>query len=231
MAANVIISTASVPSDYCPPSIQTAWPFLVTLLSAQLEGSTNTFNYGKTTPAPEDQGKPWLRLNSDNTPDRWYVFTNGAWLAPHSSAEGTIILYEGTEASIDTFDGGEAGVIASTTGPMWAKVSGMEGRFPVFPGTLGTTVIGVNSTGGVHEVTLTEPHIPKHTHEIKYNSQQDVGVDTNRIRHLLTQSGSLEFETKSWGGDVDGNTVAHTNLPPYVGKWFLKKTARKYYRI
>lgn len=235
MSQPVTISSASVPTDYCPSTLQTAWPFLVGLLSAELAGENATYVKGPTTPAsPDDQDKPWLRLNSDGTMDRWYVYHGGVWIARHPFPTGAIIIYDGAEASIDTYDGGEAGTVTATTGPMWERVTALNARFPLGVGTLPSgTAVAVTNTGGEEKHTLIEEEIPAHTHALHYTpnhaTDNGAGPDIEVFRTATASDPSLSPD--SFGGDADNETVAHNTMPPYYTVFFLKKTARQFYRL
>lgn len=229
MGQPVSITTASVPDAFCAGSLSTTWPFLVSLLSAELTGSASTFSFGSSTPAPEDQDKPWFRTNTDGSPDRWYVFANGAWLSRHPMEPGSVIMYQGTEASIETFDGGEAGVVTATSGPMWAKVADFNGRFPIGPGTLPSgLLIAIGDTGGLEEVTLGIPELPSHTHDVKqFRAPVQQGSGSSPLFHTNLGAGSLESITVS---EATGDSEAHNNIPPFKSIWFIVKTARLNYR-
>lgn len=233
MGAPVTISTASVPAEHCVRPVQEEWPFLVSLLTAELSGSNNTFNYGPTTPAPDDQNKPWFKTDASGNPDRWYVYSGGQWLSKHPDAAGKVIMYEGTEGSIDTFDGGEAGTVTATTGPMWEKVSAANGRFPVGPGTIGSTTIAVGGTGGTGEHTLTLDEIPSHSHTITGRAYIATG-NLTPVKPIIDDdyaSVDLVVNTGTAGGQPDGTTKAVNTLPPYLGIWLIRKTARTHYRV
>lgn len=229
---NINISTASVPDDYCPGDIKSTWPFLAGLLSADLTGNLNTFNYGADTPAPDDQDKPWLKLDASGNPDKWYVFANGNWVSRHPVAAGTIIIYDGAVGTIDTFDGGEAGAITATTGPMWERVTALDAKFPLGIGTLpSTTVVAVAGTGGVETHVLTREELPAEripTESVMRTNVQDGGGADVYAPDTTTGSfvTNAPLHTEELG---DGD--AHTNMPPFYGVIFLRKTARTQYRI
>lgn len=232
MSQPVTISTAQVPSTYCPSGIQTDWPFLVSLLAA--ETNCSAYNFGPTVPGPDDQDKPWLRTDpTTGLVDRWYVFVGGDWVAKHPTAAGTIIMWEGAEGSIPTFDGGEAGIVTATTGPMWEKVSQMDGRFPMGPGTLPSgAIVAVTNTGGEerHELALTE--IPNHDHALGGISVVIEKIGSGNIDLEFGGTDAKAQTALAEGGDPDDddNTVPHNNLPPWYGVFFLRKTARSHYR-
>lgn len=233
MATPVTISTASVPASYCANSIQVAWPFLVSLLTAELAGLNNTFNDGDTTPAPDDQNRPWLptSFSGVNPPAFVYKFVDGVWIMPNPNPTGLVAMYQGSEASIDTFDGGEAGTVTATTGPMWQKVSAIDGRFPIGPGTVGTTSIGIGATGGTGEHTLALDEIPAHTHP--FTGRDYIGSGNLSPAKVIIDDdygGTENTVATSAGGQGDGSTKAVNTMPPYLGIWFIVRTARKYYR-
>lgn len=171
----------------------------------------------------------------------------GAWISLHPLPPGAVMMYEGSEASITTFDGGEAGAVTSISGPMWEKVTQLNARFPVGPGTLpSTAVINVTDTGGEENHELIEEEIPEHTHLI---ADPEVGASSltspNQVLdNQVTDAGLLNYtlqgktdeeatvgKTSPFGGDADGDTVGHNNLPPYYGIFFIRRTARTHYRV
>jgi hypothetical protein len=231
MGQTVNISTSDVPPSYCPSSIQVDWPFLVALLSAELAGANFTFNYGPDTPAPDDQDKPWFKTDANFLSERWYTFSSGAWVSLHPEAPGSVKMYEGLEATIETYDGGEAGTVTATTGPMWEKVTALNGRFPLGPGTLASgTVVAVTNTGGEEKHELTEEELPNITIQTKQRSDlQDGGGSIAHFTHATFPGDTVDVD--EFGGDADGETVAHNNMPPYYGIFFIRRTARTHYRI
>lgn len=232
MGQAVQLSTASVPEGYCGGPPQVAWPYLLSLVKAELVGDGIIPSIGVTTPAPDDQNRPWFRINADGTPDRWYVFSGGSWIARHPIAAGAIWMFAGLEADIVTHDGGEAGTATATTGPMWEKYSAADGRFPVGPGTIGSTTIGVGGTGGSGEHTLTLDEIPAHAHPFTAASYIGSGNKTP-VKILGDDDWGADTITvaPSAGGQSDGTTKAVNTLPPYFGIWFIRKTARTHYRL
>lgn len=220
-------------SNYCFTTWNQFGVDLIQRLAGETDGDATFFNDGDTTPAPDNRVYPWTPQSySGGTPPAFmYHYVSGAWIMPHPMPEGAVIMYTGSEASIDTFDGGEAGTITDTTGPMWEKLDTMDARFPIGPGTLPSgDVIAVGDTGGAEEVTLEEENIP--LHELQAYSLNDganlnsVGLIADDDRNATANPDPID----SFGGDEDGATVAHNNMPPYTGIFFIKRTARKYYR-
>lgn len=239
MAVEIPITSATVPSPLDCVVSNANWQALVSLLQATFPNDSTIFNRGNTEPSPSNRVYPWFRYNADGSPDKWYVYSMGAWLSLHPAAPGTVVLYEGSAGSIDTFDGGEAGAVTSISGPMWERVTQMDGRFPVGPGTLqpSTTVIGVGDTGGVDEVELTEDQLAEHRHLIAdpmvgstalTSSTQTLDNDT---AGGYTLEGRSDEEATVGKTSITGAGDPHTNLPPFLAIFAIRRTARLYYRI
>lgn len=219
------VLTQDVPQSFCFTTWQASWASLVGLLS--VSDDPTSYNFGNTTPAAADRDKPWLRTNSDGTPDGWYVYASGAWLKPYAGpGTGVIVMWEGLEADIPLLDGGEAGAITTTTGAFWERVTTINGRVPIGVGTIpGTsTALAVGDNGGEAEVTLNIDQIPSHDH----------GIPNKKVVHQVTPSGTLE----QTGGDdlvtstfqAEGGDEAHNNMPPYRALFFIKRSSRIYHR-
>lgn len=230
MSQIVDITTASVPNGYCQP-LQIAWPFLVSLLQASVAGNNLQYVVSATTPGVDDQDKIWHKLDSEGRYLRTYNYVGGAWVSPHPDFAGKVVMWEGVEGDIPTLDGGEAGTVTETTGPMWEKVSEMNGRIPIGPGTLESTrTVAVNENIGSEKVTLLEENIPKHE-PVSYTidegaNRPTLGFIADDDRAASANTGDID----PFGGDADGDTVAHENMPPVRGIWFLRKTSRSHYR-
>lgn len=226
----VTITSATIPSDYCPASWSEGWAFSVPQLIAMLAGNNFSFNYGPDTPAPDDQDKPWLKTDASFVPDKWYTYVGGSWISKHPIPAGAVWMYEGVEASIDTYDGGEAGTVTATTGPMWEKVSALNGRFPLGPGTLESgTAVAVTNTGGAEKHELVEAELPHIA--IQSRQRNDLVDGGGSIALLDHDTVGTVVTVDEFGGDEDGATTPHNNMPPYYGIFFIRKTARTHYRI
>jgi len=233
---DIPVTSATVPSPLDCVVSNENWQALVSLLQATFPEDASIINTGNSEPSPSRRAYPWYRYNADGSPDKWYRYSMGAWLSLHPVAPDTVVMYEGTEVSIPTFDGGEAGAVTAISGPMWEKVTSMNARFPVGPGTLpSTTVIGIGDTGGEEKVSLTVPHMPPHTHSFRVNNNDDGGGGSGSDvpdDSDTTVGGNLFGETESTGGSGTPAAVeGHNNLPPFLGIWFIRRTARTHYRL
>jgi hypothetical protein len=197
-----------------------SWPVLAGLLSASLEGELGTFTKSTTTPTADNKDKPWLNLNDG----RWYIFIDGYWISRHPIVPGLVVMYEGTEVSIEALDGGEAGAITAVTGAFWQKVSQMDARMPIGPGILPSTLsVAVTNTGGAEKHTLTLAEIPSHSHswDGPENRLEERGDGANHVWR-----GTAAATTGAAGGGM-----AHNNMPPYYGIYFVRRTGRLWYRV
>lgn len=229
MSTSIPITTLDVPQSFCHQNWQATWPFLVGLLRAKAEGLA--YNFGNTTPSAEDRDKGWFRTNADGTPDGWYAYANGSWLKRTTLPDpGAIMMWDGLETDITTLDGGEAGAVTPTTGPFWARVTAMDGRFPLGVGTFGTTAVAVGDVGGAHEVTLALQEMPLHDHGLPGNKLVMHQTPAAGFLQQVSGTGSSVIGFQAEGGKTDGTTKPHANMPPYRGVFFIKRTSRLYHR-
>lgn len=228
---------------------------LAKVLTSHLSGTYNTFNYGNATPATEDQDKPWIRTNVDGSPDRDYVFFNGSWVAPHPvpASSSAYQLWVGTAVGIDTYDGGAAGAVTDTTGPMWQIITSIggndaQGRSPMFCGTLPSSqVIAVGTQYGseTHVLTTVEGANQGHTHLYGYQDwTNDDGYffTTGNVAipaataHGIFGGGaysslSLTASNLTTLGPTGGAAAAtaHQTTHPVIGVYLIGRTSRRFY--
>ena len=195
---------------------------------------------------PSDTTQAWLQLDSLGNPVRVYAFANGAWLSRHPIASGLVQIWTTTIPDFTTFDGGDSNALSSISGPMWEEVTALRAVFPIGVGTLpGGTVLAVNATGGVETVTLDNTNIPEHTHELWVCGSDGTAsgvrealqtVDNphsgTAAKYALSDgvTGHNNY-VQNEGGDGSGVAVAHTNMPPYLAVYFLRRTARQFYVV
>lgn len=230
MSLDLQVQTNPVAANFCFNGFNSSsWLDIVALLYVRFPDDFAVFNFGDSTPAPDKRDRPWFRTNADGTPDKWYVYAMGAWLSKHPVAEGTVIFYEGAEGTIDTFDGGEAGVVSTISGPMWEKVSELDARFPIGPGTFPSTdAVAVGDQGGEEKHALTAAENGPHTHQIgSQDSTADVGAAVSQefVRDYGSGTGPAATTSSAGSGDP------HKTIPPYYAMFALRKTARQFYRV
>lgn len=236
MPTSVTISTQSVPSGFCFTTWQESWVYLVSLLRGSLGTTAGFINYGPDTPSADSRDKPWFRTDDQYSPIRWYSYHHGlgVWVSkfypdPNDQRRWP---YTGSLASVDTLDGGTAGVATVTSGPFWEVDTAMEHRFLVGVGTFpdSSTTVDVNETGGSDEVVLTEAGIPIHDHglpgaSIPYYTTPGTGID------LITRGDNPNTAASAITDHSYGDGEGHNNLPPYYGVYWIKRTVREFYIV
>jgi hypothetical protein len=221
------------------PTCITDWSNLLDLLVTKLRVTIPTatsYVLSDSTPSVSDQDKLWVKTVSGNL-EGVYVYNDGSWLRKHETpASGSERrIFVGSLATLQTYDGGENAAVTDKTGPFWEEDTVFQQRFPLGVGTLpllGTSV-AVGSTGGVDAHALTVAELPTHSHQLSVNQYSNHDSSTGTPEQFLLANLSIA----SAGGVTPDVTVAnagsgdqHTNTPPYVGVYFIKRTARVYRR-
>lgn len=229
MSLELQVTSSTIPADLECVITNARWQQLVELLLVTMPAGTK-INYGNSEPAPADRIWPWFRSNTDGTPDRLYYYALGKWLSKHSQPPDHGMIYFGSEASIDTFDGGEAGAVTPTSGPFWQKVTEMNAKMPIGAGAgvqleSGTNV-PVAGSGGAERVTLEPGDLP--TNPFNPNA--------TGLFAAVSSGGTFSVDTTGSGTthrvvDWEGAGESHSNMPPWFGVLFLKRTQRLYYRV
>jgi hypothetical protein len=231
MASNqqVILQAGSVPTETCFESIQQLYNTFVNNTTAYVAGSYSLFNYGDSTPAVDDQDRPWIRTIGGK-PDRIYSFVDGKWASKHSIPAGGNVrqMWVGSEVELETYDGGESGTAKDMAGPFWTVDTDMSARFPV---GVGDFAAAEKATGGEKDTTLEEKNLPPHVHDLKYTESplKNTGGAQNAGEGHFT-SGSKIVNGMITAGSSQ-TSESFTNLPPYYGVYFIKRTSRVYYTV
>lgn len=132
----------------------------------------------------------------------------------------------------------------------------MTARFPIAVGKLQTsgTAIAVTNTGGEEHHVLTAAEGGPHRHAIgamSANHQQIAvetgGTFTHQAGYAPGGSGDVtpaavadvgafgqgflqtDYGDNTIASGVQGDVEGHDTIPPYVGVWFLRRTARQFY--
>lgn len=248
MALNVTITkTANVPEDYC----FTTWDALIQKvadnIAGELAGSGTLPTFGKDTPDSSSRDRPWIRLNANGSLDRIYVFWNGLWVAPHQTpaAGSERRIWVGTTGALETYDGGASGDVTDVSGPFWEVDTAFEAKFPVGVGTFeSTATVSVNGTGGAEQTTLLVGNLAAHAHIIAIEQEGSSGIEvpseatgyfrgkgSETLQFVEGGSSTNSGNTREDGGNAEGEAEPFSNLPPYIGVYFIKRTARVYYTV
>lgn len=233
--SNLVIGTLEGPSVLSTAPYPATWKQAVDYITqntevvTEISGLTQFINYGSTVPAADNRDYPWLRT----TDHRWYQYTSGAWLSRHPDdpSGNAIRLWVGSLAALQTYDGGDTGAVGDASGPMWEEYTAAQGRFPIHPATLAVEgAIGVGSIGGDETATIAQANLPAVALDVaipaSVTSQSDTGAGK-----IVCGSDTVE--------PADGPTLATENLgsgdalpilPPYIGVYLVRRTARIYYK-
>lgn len=140
--------------------------------------------------------------------------------------------------------GRTAADIAAGNAPFWRVADGtngtpdLRGRFILGVQNVGSdtsTARGVNSRGGAETVTLGEEHTPSHNHNISGTYQAAGSDDGSGAVDSGSSGGStpidqaplaMQLTEEDFGGDAEGVTVAHENLPPFHVLYWIIRTTR-----
>lgn len=161
----MLINGGELPSGVCYQNEQQRLNGYVQAITVTFPASASVFNYGSTTPTIDNSAFPWFKLNPDGSVPSpyWFVYFNGQWISPHSIPANYPIsyLYKDSFSSLDTFDGGAAGTVTDTTGPMWQPDPDLYDRFAAGSGDpSGTPFFTPGETGGATEVVLAVSQVP-----------------------------------------------------------------------
>lgn len=243
----ITLTAPSLPANYCPASYQKLANDIIGGTQATFNSTIGNsfFNFGPTYPAINNRIYPWLDENG-----QWWIYDQGFWLRKNPvTAAYERRIYVGTTTDLLSYDGGDGTTTATTTtGPMWEVDTEFEARFPVGVGAFvasgAVAVMGkATSTAivGEDQHKLTIPELAAHTHDVAIKvfghggedgdrSAADGGTTSNTVTNNTTIFPSstidpdLDAKAVSVGGDI-----AHNNLPPFYGVYFIKRTIRVYY--
>lgn len=257
--AQIVFTAGMLPQGYCWTTPQQFNEDIVAILQGILPGNFNTFNFGPSKPAPEDQDKPWIRTDNSGNFDRVYTF-NGVWVSPNQNPPATAFrtMWVGNEANLWAIDGGDGSDPGTspptdTTGAMWQVDTAFAFRIPIGVGTNPiayppnvATAITVGATTGAEKHTISADELPAHKHlEAMIVGSVATGSDLDKTWENI--AGSESYPTTQELVQATGSThsslvhpytkVNTTNgyaasvLPPVIGVYVVKRTVRIYYTV
>lgn len=223
------LTAPSLPTNYCPLSYQNLANDIIggTQVTFNSTIGNSFFNFGPSIPAINNRIYPWLDENG-----QWWIFSQGVWLYKNPVVKEGYDrrIFVGTTTDLLSYDGGDGTAVAGDTfGPMWMVDTSFDARFPVGAGTFAASgAVAVNGTAtatsivGEDKHTLTISELPSHTHNVATLINDSISGGDPKFYPL--QSTGNNLASSSTGGDV-----AHNNLPPFYGVYFIKRTSRVYY--
>lgn len=213
-------------------------------LSSNVEG--RLVNFGPDTPPAERRNLPWIKTDTTGSFIAIYTWNGSEWFAqakpvisnttPPSGKERR--MWVGTESEVWLYDGGDGTdprVVAPTdaAGAMWQVDHNMDLYIPIGVGSAdGRTTVSLGAKTGEEKHTLTEAELATHNH--------GNGTFTRLLRPPYsgsitgTDTTNSGIEQAVGGGDSKdispaGSNLAHNNMPPVIGVFFIGRTARKFY--
>jgi hypothetical protein len=222
MSVLLPLQPGTLPPGVCYNTEQARLIAFTEAMKAVLSGQA-FYNYGASTPAPENNGYPWLRT----TDGIWYIYS-GDWISPVGPEYDSNIrrIWTGSEASLPTYDGGDAGTPSDRSGPMWEVDHVFDGRSPMGVGTIPTSnpskTLTLGELHGLGAHVLAGSNIPEHRHAMKFSDTQSGST--------YPQIGTGSTDDRQFFTEMSGNAspTPLNNVHPIVACHFIRWTGRLY---
>lgn len=229
MSVPMQVTPETLPQGFCPTSEQDRLNTYAANLLVTFPLTQGTFSYGNSVPAPDMQGFPWFRLNPDGSPDRWYVYFNGNWVANNPVAPNDVVavrFFPGSYGDIATYDGGDTNAPGVASGPMWGVVGQTIGGSTDYGTYSGMFLLGGSAsflpgtTGGEAAVALTGDNNGQHQHTFNTGTGGGSG--------FVADAGSA---SNTGTVNQSGLGTPHNNMPPYSSVYIIGRTSRIFYKV
>ncbi len=146
MASDDLILRTAVrpfPPGYCPSSQQQFANDVATALEVFLPAEFVFGILSPTQPTVEQRDRVWLKQDPSTgliTGIYTWLTVIGQWGRLHWQS-GVVPVYErrlyvGTEASVESYDGGSSGTVSLSTGPYWTVDHDLDNRVPIGAATV-----------------------------------------------------------------------------------------------
>lgn len=138
----------AVPSElgqfYCPTTWQQFYLDILARTVWKIPGEFKPFVISPTQPSVDDQDKVWFKTVSTGAPIRAFLYDpTFGWISPHpvpAAISQFLVVWRGTQAQLDTYDGGSVGAVGPITGPFWEFDPDWADKFPIGVGPLAPNV-------------------------------------------------------------------------------------------
>lgn len=236
----------SLTDGFCPTTLQEIADEFAAKLISVLPTAFSTFTIGSSTPDPEDQDKPWLRLDPvDCEPMGFFLYWSGGWrratpLAPCPGTVSHVYLNptpadeEAAITAIELLD--MPGGVDDGFGPFWRLCDGLNGT----PDLRGRFIVGAgDGTAG----NPLDTDITSRAQAVEGGAEGTVLVRDNLPADTFTRAaGVTSIITGGTGtfaliasGGATGTSIApfktpsgtaHSNLPPFTAIYPIMRTTR-----
>lgn len=244
----------TLPEGFCPATEQARLDTYATHLAVTIPEGSYQFIIQAAKPGPSFQtGYVWKRL-VNGYPERDYLFVSGVWFSPHpiQPSGNHRALYIGSLPDLINEDGGSAGAVTATTGPMWEEDTTFIGRSPMhpglIPGTTDTLAVAANYGTALHLLVFAE--MLNHAHGIGNSITAPANDAPSQVARGWSKAGTLVW-AQDWtespaniqftigGGDRgttepivgDNASTGHQTVHPVRGIYVIKRTARLGYVV
>ena len=246
MSQDVLLVPGTLPggTGYCFTDFQQLNVDIITQASAQLQGGAAFYNNGEDEPSPNDRQTndgtpiPWFKPSTGY----WWSYQFGGWVRPNPEAASSDArrIFVGDTTALQTYDGGDTGMLGDASGPMWEVDTVFDDRIPIGVKAIIAAVLG---TAGGQNVTLAANNLPQHNHYISIDGTPHIDVPSEAGRLRVGGGTEIDWEdstastfagrTRNNGTDFGGagTPVAISLLNPVIGVYFIKRTTRGWYKM
>lgn len=254
MALNLTLEALTVPAgQQFPGTPQTFLNWIVQYLSIDGQNTFNGVNYGPTSPATEDQDKPWFKTDNSYNPLGWYGWNGSAWtpipmIAPSGATSlrpaspiaqqlyfdtdiNCLLIYERSAWRTASGSPGDVKMVkaatvalALTNNPGWIQDPDSLGRVIGAAGSgSGLTARNYLDSVGAETVTLDKTNMPSDAIPLKTGWDVFPGQFQNGLQAAGVQPIVTGLGTTNTTGTY-GSATPVDIMPPEVFYWALLKS-------